>query len=80
MGLPVIVGRSSGAAELVRAGENGWVCDPADVEGLAGLMRQAASAGSSLDAAARATAERFGLDEMADRLAALYAAIGARPA
>jgi UDP-glucose:(heptosyl)LPS alpha-1,3-glucosyltransferase len=80
MGLPVIVGRNCGAAELVRAGENGWVCDPADVEGLAGLMRQAASAGSSLDAAARATAERFGLDEMAGRLAALYAALGPRPA
>lgn len=80
MGLPVIVGRNCGAAELVRAGENGWVCDPVDVEGLAGLMQQAARAASSLDAAARATAERFGLDEMAARLAALYAALGARAA
>jgi UDP-glucose:(heptosyl)LPS alpha-1,3-glucosyltransferase len=79
MGLPVIVGRNCGAAELVRAGENGWVCDPADVEGLAGLMQQAAGAGNRLDAAARATAERFGLDEMAGRLAALYATLGPRP-
>jgi UDP-glucose:(heptosyl)LPS alpha-1,3-glucosyltransferase len=77
MGLPVIVGRHCGAAELVRAGENGWVCDPADVDGLAGLMQQAAQAGSRMQAATRATAERYGLDAMAGRLAALYAALGA---
>jgi UDP-glucose:(heptosyl)LPS alpha-1,3-glucosyltransferase len=76
MGLPVIVGRDCGAAELVRAGENGWVCDPADVAALANLMRQAAAA-PGMQAAARATAERYGLDEMAGRLAALYAALGA---
>jgi hypothetical protein len=43
-------------------------------------MQQAAGAGNRLDAAARATAERFGLDEMAGRLAALYATLGPRPA
>jgi UDP-glucose:(heptosyl)LPS alpha-1,3-glucosyltransferase len=77
MGLPVIVGRDSGAAELVRPGENGWVCDPEDIGGIAALMQQAAGAGSRMDTAARATAERYGLDEMAAKLARLYAALGA---
>jgi UDP-glucose:(heptosyl)LPS alpha-1,3-glucosyltransferase len=80
MGLPVIVGRRSGAAELVRAGENGWVCDPEDVAGVARLMQQAAAAGGSMDAAARATAERYGLDEMAGKLTRLYSALGATAA
>jgi hypothetical protein len=43
-------------------------------------MQQATRVGSSLDSAARATAERYGLDEMAARLAALYGALGARAA
>jgi UDP-glucose:(heptosyl)LPS alpha-1,3-glucosyltransferase len=43
MGLPAIVGRRSGAAEIVRPGY-GWICDPADVGGLAHLMRDAAHA------------------------------------
>jgi UDP-glucose:(heptosyl)LPS alpha-1,3-glucosyltransferase len=80
MGLPVIVGRRSGAAELVRAGENGWVCDPEDVAGLARLMQQAAAAGGRMDAAARSTAERYGLDEMAGKLTRLYSALGATAA
>lgn len=77
MSLPVIVGRRSGAAELVRAGENGWVCDPEDVAGLARLMQQAAVASGRMDAAARLTAERYGLDEMAGKLTRLYGALGA---
>jgi UDP-glucose:(heptosyl)LPS alpha-1,3-glucosyltransferase len=80
MGLPMIVGRRSGAAELVRAGENGWVCDPEDVAGLARLMQQAAAAGGRMDAAARSTAERYGLDEMAGKLTRLYSALGATAA
>jgi UDP-glucose:(heptosyl)LPS alpha-1,3-glucosyltransferase len=77
MGLPVIVGRHSGTAELVRPGENGWLCDPDDIGGIARLMQQAAGAGGRMDAAARATAERYGLDEMAANLTRLYAALGA---
>ena len=81
MGLPAIVGRRSGAAEIVRHGENGWICDPEDVSGLARLMREAASAareGSaeiSLRAAARIAAEKYGIDDMARKLADLYAAL-----
>lgn len=42
-GLPVIVsGRCGCASDLVRDGENGYVFEPTDVEGLAGLMGRVA--------------------------------------
>ncbi|MBI1942740.1 MAG: glycosyltransferase family 4 protein [Betaproteobacteria bacterium] len=77
MGLPVIVGRRSGAAEVVRHGESGWVCDPEDVAGLAQLMREAARAAAAerMAAAARATAERYGIEDMARKLTDLYATL-----
>jgi UDP-glucose:(heptosyl)LPS alpha-1,3-glucosyltransferase len=77
MGLPVIVGRRSGAAEILRPGENGWICDPADVAGLAGTMREAARASGDnrLQGAARAAAGPYGIDHMAARLTELYAAL-----
>jgi UDP-glucose:(heptosyl)LPS alpha-1,3-glucosyltransferase len=73
MGLPAIVGRRSGAAELLRQGENGWICEPDDVSQLAGLMHAAATTGNRLRAAARATAEGYGIDRMARKLTDLYA-------
>jgi len=72
MGIPVIVGRRSGAAEVVQTGQSGWVCDPADVSELANLMRGAAAAGSDMGRAARACAENFGIDKMAGELVTLY--------
>ena len=77
MGLPIIVSSRTGAAEVVTPGENGWICEPDDVAGLAGLMRTAHEAIGARDpsAAARAAAERCGIDEMAQKLAALYAAL-----
>jgi UDP-glucose:(heptosyl)LPS alpha-1,3-glucosyltransferase len=77
MGLPVIVGRRSGAAEILRHGESGWICDPGDVAGLAQLMRTAASAaaGERYAAAARRTAEGYGIDDMARKLTQLYATL-----
>jgi UDP-glucose:(heptosyl)LPS alpha-1,3-glucosyltransferase len=81
MGLPAIVGRRSGAAEIVRHGMNGWICDPEDVAGLAQLMHAAAGAAAdgstagAARAAARETAEGYGFDDMARKLAALYAAL-----
>ena len=83
MGLPAIVGRRSGAAETVRHGENGWICDPEDISGLARLMHTAARAArdagadNSLRAAARTTAEDYGIDDMARKLTELYAALEA---
>lgn len=75
MGLPVIVGRRCGAAEVVQPGRSGWVCDPADIAGLAALMRGAATAGPGMAAAARACAENFGIETMAGELVALYSAL-----
>jgi len=81
MGVPVIVSRRCGAAEVVREGQNGWVCEPDDPAGVAVLLRTAAAAtrGERMLQAARASAERFGIDEMTGRLSELYAALGCRP-
>ena len=81
MGLPAIVGRRSGAAETVRQGENGWICEPDDAAGLVQLMHASAEVaadaarGAALSAAARGTAERYGIDDMARNLTQLYATL-----
>jgi UDP-glucose:(heptosyl)LPS alpha-1,3-glucosyltransferase len=74
MGLPAIVSTRCGAAEIIERGVNGWVCEPDDAAGIAALMREADEAIRRRDLlpAARATAERFGIDAMAGRLAQLY--------
>jgi UDP-glucose:(heptosyl)LPS alpha-1,3-glucosyltransferase len=79
MGLPSIVSSRCGAAEVVEHGTNGWVCAPDDVPTLARLMHEAAAAlsGGRVAQAARATAERFGMDAMASELAQLYGALNA---
>ncbi|HYD55517.1 MAG TPA: glycosyltransferase family 4 protein [Burkholderiales bacterium] len=71
-GLPSIVSRRTGAAEVV--GEGGWVCEPDDPDGLARQMLEADRATRGADASrrARAVAERYGMDAMAASLAALY--------
>lgn len=78
MGLPVIAGKRSGAAEILQPGRNGWTCDPADVAGLAQLLREAvvASGDNRLLGAARAAAEGYGIDDMARRLTELYTELG----
>ena len=77
MGLPAIVSSRCGAAEVVEAGVNGWVCEPDDVPGIARLMHDADRAirAGKLSQAARATAERYGMDEMAGKLNKLYASL-----
>ena len=77
MGLPAIVSSRCGAAEIIEPGANGWLCEPDDSAGIARLMHEADRAmrsGRAADAA-RATAERFGIDAMAARLSDLYAAL-----
>ena len=78
--VPAIVGRRSGAAELLRQGENGWICDPRDLEGLAKRMGEAAAASGDnrRQGAARATAESYGIDSMARSISELYAALAPR--
>jgi glycosyltransferase involved in cell wall biosynthesis len=58
-GVPLITTRVGQAADLVRNGENGWLCDVEDSVGLAAAVVQIAGAADldSLLAAARATAE-----------------------
>ncbi len=79
MGLPAIVGRRSGAAEILRHGESGWICDPGDAGGLARLMGEAAHSLSgstpSRGGAARLAAEHYGIDDMARKLTELYATL-----
>jgi UDP-glucose:(heptosyl)LPS alpha-1,3-glucosyltransferase len=74
MGLPAIVSSRTGAAEVMERGVNGWVCEPDDAAGIAALMNEADQAirTGRLAPGARATAERFGLDQMAGQLARLY--------
>ena len=80
MGVPAIVGRRSGAAEVVREGESGAICDPGDPGGIAARMADAAHGRYSGEAARRA-AENHGLEDMASQLTALYATLlrGRRP-
>lgn len=82
MGVPVILSRRCGGAELVRPGENGWICEAQDAENLAGILAAAAPrvAAEKMQEAARSSAEKFGIDEMARKLTALYAALGRGPA
>jgi UDP-glucose:(heptosyl)LPS alpha-1,3-glucosyltransferase len=74
MGLPILVSSRCGAAEVVERGVNGWVCEANDAARLASTMREAGDAIEHADmtAAARASAERFGIDAMGANLAALY--------
>jgi UDP-glucose:(heptosyl)LPS alpha-1,3-glucosyltransferase len=77
MGVPAIVSSRCGAAEVIEAGVNGWVCEADDVPGIARLMQEAerkARAGR-MSEAARASAERFGIDAMARQLAELYGSL-----
>ncbi|RXZ43731.1 glycosyltransferase family 4 protein [Crenobacter cavernae] len=74
-GLPLFTSDSCGASELVRPGENGWVVDALDVEGLSAaiqvwLAREAQW--PALAEAARATAEPLTLSAMARQLTELY--------
>lgn len=79
MGLPAIVSSRCGAAEIIEPEANGWICEPDDPAGIARLMLVADRAVRNERAglAARATAERFGIDTMATRLSVLYTALAA---
>jgi UDP-glucose:(heptosyl)LPS alpha-1,3-glucosyltransferase len=82
MSLPAIVSSRCGAAEVVEPGVNGWVCEPDDAPGIARLMHAAdqAARNERTGKAARATAERYGVDEMAGRLAELHGSLAPRNA
>jgi UDP-glucose:(heptosyl)LPS alpha-1,3-glucosyltransferase len=75
-GLPVVTTRQCGAAELLRQDESGMVCDALDEASLASFLgRLDPRAARAMGARARATAESYGLDAMAQELLALYRAL-----
>ena len=80
-GLPVVTSSDCGAAELIEAGRNGFVCGARDVAALAGHLDAlcAPGAAAGLAAAARASVAGLDLESMARRLAALYGALAPRP-
>ena len=71
-GLPVVTSTRCGAAELIKPGYNGFVCDALDVTALAEAMRRAAERSSEMGVAARATVEPLTFAAMSARLVALY--------
>jgi glycosyltransferase involved in cell wall biosynthesis len=75
-GVPLATTRVGQAADLVRTGENGWLCDVEDSEGLAEAAVAVARASTAdlapvLDAA-RETAEACSWDALTPRWAALF--------
>lgn len=75
-GLPAIVSRQCGAAELVKEGVNGRVVDALDPEALARAMDDIAGRlTDDMREDARAAALPFGLGAMGERMLALYRAV-----
>lgn len=73
-GLALITSTKSGAAELIREGENGFVVDSQDVDRLAQSLRAFLDGrrAAAMGAAARTTVESMTLENMGHELAALY--------
>ena len=72
-GLPVVTSRQCGAAEVLREGWNGFVCeDVGDPEELALNLVRALVSAADMRGNARASAEALGLQKMAQALARLY--------
>ncbi len=75
-GLPVIATRTSGTTDLIAEGEDGYLFNPGDGEGLLGRLSDLAgdsSRRSRMAARSRLTAkERFSMETIAGRYAELY--------
>lgn len=74
-GLPVVTSNTCGAAELIRPGENGFVCDARDPSALANYLDKLSGLGRPDPAIVRASVEHLGLDVMAQQLSALYGSL-----
>ncbi len=81
-GLPVVVCRVSGAVDLVKDGETGRLVLPGDASALAAALAELCvrpETRARLGAAARrAVKERYGLETMLRRLAAIYQELAER--
>ena len=76
-GLPMVVSRVSGSEDLVRHGQNGWLCEPGDRAGLARCLRDAIACGAdtrrSMGLRARQTVEGYAsLPRVLERLMEVY--------
>jgi UDP-glucose:(heptosyl)LPS alpha-1,3-glucosyltransferase len=72
-GLPVITSTQCGAAEIVEPAQCGWICDALDVATLGQYLRDFTPAtAANMGARARALAERFTTEKMAEQLTTLY--------
>ena len=71
-GLPVVTSTTSGIAELITHGRNGFVGDAFDVGGIALNLDAALRAGSEVGAAARQAAEALPIEATAAQMIALY--------
>ena len=73
-GLPVVTSSKSGAAEFIRNGENGFVCDALDVTALASALTRLADPvyAASLAPRARETVSELTPAHMSGRILALY--------
>lgn len=83
-GLPMVASRISGNEDFVHPGRNGWLFEPGDVDGLAACLAEAAALDPARRTAmgedARTTAcAQAGLDQVLNRLQALYADTRALP-
>jgi len=75
-GLPVVTTTTCGAAELIRPGENGFVCDAGDAPALARHLDTLCDSGQRPGAATvRASVAHLGLDAMAQQLSELYSSL-----
>jgi UDP-glucose:(heptosyl)LPS alpha-1,3-glucosyltransferase len=73
-GLPVVTSTKCGAAELIVEGENGYVRDALDADGVSHAMRLLTDSQRArrMGEAARATVEPFNLQATRRRLSHLY--------
>lgn len=73
-GLPTVTSTGSGAAELIRPGENGFVVDALDVDGIARALQVLADprGREARAAAARASVAPLSLEALGAQLIALY--------
>ena len=79
-GTPAVATDVGGVSQIVRDGETGLLVTPGDTAGLTAGLRRALAASDRLGAAARQRCrDTFEIGPVADRWAALAAALGARP-
>lgn len=73
-GLPVVTSTSAGAAELIKDGVNGFVCDALDVAAIQNAIARTVdqNANAAMRDAARDTALQFSPQTMSDQYVSLY--------